>query len=351
MNLEKVLKRMHLMILLLLLQGCYSLNQASHFGKLFLSRKDITEVIKTESVSSLEKERLKKVLSIVAFAAGQGLNTDGAYTTYIRTEKRAVSWLVQSAHPLNLKLDTWWFPIVGSVPYLGYFDKRDRDSKARELRRKGKDVHIATVGAFSSLGWFADPIYTPMLMRSDSRLARLFFHELVHRTFWSSGSVRFNENLAEHLSHVMWLRYIKDETNREKILSDYYKIKSDRRLFKDWLRQMQKELKILYRRKDFSNEEKISKKQEIIEVFQTDRLPEFQTEKFLYIEKRKWNNASIAAVSLYLPDTSRFDQAFKCFGEEGSVGDFLKDLAHAEEQFETPFLALDSFCKAESLSR
>jgi len=98
---------------------------------------------------------------------------------------------------------TWWFPIVGRVPYLGYFSKADRDSKASELRTEGYDVYETGVGAYSSLGWFDDPIYSPMLRRSEADFAHLIFHELTHRTLWIRGSVEFNENLAEYAADFL----------------------------------------------------------------------------------------------------------------------------------------------------
>ena len=97
-----------------------------------------------------------------------GLNTDGAYLYYIHTEQPVVSYLVQAAHADKLKSVKWWFPIVGSVPYKGYFTRSDRDAEAEKLRQQGYDVYTTGVGAFSSLGWFDDPIFSSMLRRNTA---------------------------------------------------------------------------------------------------------------------------------------------------------------------------------------
>src|SRR5690606_18969091 len=115
----------------------------------------------------------------------------------------------------RLEFVTWWFPVVGSVPYIGYFDKADRDAKATELKQQGYDVSVGGAGAFSSLGWFEDPIFSSMLDRGPADTAHLFIHELTHRTLWIPGSTEFNENLAEYVSYRLTPQYLRKTKRAE----------------------------------------------------------------------------------------------------------------------------------------
>src|SRR5207248_1330211 len=134
------------------------------------------------------KAKLELVGRVLAYAANEGLETEGAYHYVIQTQLPVVSYIVEAAEPDRLEFVTTWFPVIGAVPYLGYFREEERDAKAAEYAAKGLDVYKSAAGAFSSLGWFDDPIFSAMLSHGDADTAHLFFHELTHRTLWVPGS-------------------------------------------------------------------------------------------------------------------------------------------------------------------
>ena len=330
-----------LVLVTTLLSSCYSLKQAYHFNNLFNSRVKVEDALRDPTISDRHKKRLEFVQEVIKFAADSGLNTEGAYEYYIHTESGSVSFLVQAAERDKLRFKKWWFPIVGSVPYLGFFEKEDRDSKFEALSHK-YDVAKGTVGAFSSLGWFEDPIYTSMIKRKPIDLAHLFFHELIHRTFWSSGSVKFNENLAEFGAEILTSQFLESRGEPSDI-DIYFARRRDKEKFKRWLKSLQKDLRALYKSSK-SRAEKLSRKEEIIESYKKNRLPNFETKRFSYIARKKWNNASILGASLYTPDTARFYKAYRCDGEP-NLGVFFKKLESYEDEHDDVFVALDSFCQ------
>lgn len=321
--------------------SCYTVDQAFHFNNLFNSREKITDIIKQGRYSQKTRDALVRVQEIVAYAKKQGLNVDDAYEYYISMENGDVSYIVSAADPVAFKFKTWWFPFVGSVPYLGFFDINDRNEKAQSLS-VSYDVHVATVGAFSSLGWFEDPIYTPMLKRTEASLANLLFHELTHRTFWAQGSVRFNENLAEFVGYQMAIKYLKDKGEAQK-LQTFLNRYGDRRVLKAWLKELKKDLEQVYEDERLDYEGKLQKKKATIARYQNEKMPQFKDPRYVKVAKRDWNNASIMGAGLYSPDFTEFEKAYVCSNAE-NAGQFLEALKSVETDEMSEFAALKSLC-------
>src|SRR5687768_15686019 len=105
-------------------------------------------------------------------------------------------WVVMASEPFRLKAKEWHFPVIGSVPYKGFFDKQKAIKLRDELIAEGWDVNIRNPGGWSTLGWFTDPILSDMLERSEGDLANLIIHEMSHATIFVKDSIDFNENLA-----------------------------------------------------------------------------------------------------------------------------------------------------------
>ncbi|NRA64269.1 MAG: aminopeptidase [Pseudobacteriovorax sp.] len=324
------------------LVSCYSIKQAVHFNGLFNSREKISEVIVEQRYEARILAKLDSVNEILEFALQEGLNVGGSYAHYIHIDKKNISYTVQAAKPLEMKSKRWWFPFVGSVPYLGFFDKNERDKKADELKLR-YDINKGIVGGFSSLGWFDDPILTPMLRRSKGSLAHLLFHELTHRTFWSVGSTRFNENLAEFSADIMTEKYL-SQNNQTLALEKYRNGKSDKIKFKTWLGSLKTKLSELYKRKDLDQQSKLLEKERVINEFK-ENSPQFSSKRYDFVTKKKWNNASILAFSLYSPNTDQFMNAYHC-SQAKTMGEFLQKLEDAEDETDDNFKALTYLCLA-----
>ena len=146
------------------------------------------------------KAKLKLIARARRFAIDSlGLNDTDNYKTLYDQHGEELMWVVTACEPFRLKEKRWEFPVVGSVPYKGYFD-RDKAIKEKEaLEREEWDVSIRNPGGWSTLGWFTDPILSGMLRRSDGDLASLIIHEMVHATLYVKDSSDFNENLASFI--------------------------------------------------------------------------------------------------------------------------------------------------------
>lgn len=162
------------------------------------------------------KDKLKLIQEIRKYAIDSlGLKDTKNYKTLFDQKGEEIMWVVQACEPFELKPKMWDFPIVGSMPYKGFFEKQKAlDEKAR-LEKGGYDISIRNPGGWSTLGWFTDPILSDMLKRNEGDLASLIIHEMVHATVFIKDNVDFNENLASFVGdtaayYFLASRYGKD---------------------------------------------------------------------------------------------------------------------------------------------
>ena len=325
------------------LSSCYSLTQAYWFNNAFNSRQTLQEAMVSSELSASERHKLALVGEILVFASQQGLNTGNSYQHFISSGPGTVSYLVQAAYPDRMELLTWWFPVIGKVPYLGFFAKSDRDVKVVELQRQDFDVSLGTVGAFSSLGWFADPIYASMLRHSNEEFVQLLLHELVHRSFWSSGSAAFNENLAEFVSLKLLEIFLLEHRHGEG-LKEFKQNRQDRELLRQWIFALKADLEKLYSLKGLDKKTMLLEKNKIIEEYRQHKFPGLQNSDFKAARNRSWNNASILGAALYAPDTEKFEKALSCLPIQ-DMRNFLIALRQAEHGHDEAETSLKSLCQ------
>jgi len=307
---------------------------------LLRKRKPVEEVVQNPATSPATREKLLFTQEVIKYAKAEELNVEDSYTQFIELDGQAVSYLVQAAKPNEFALKTWWFPFVGTVPYLGFFAKDDRDEYAKHLVAEGYEVHLGTASAFSSLGWFSDPIYSSMLADDDTELAHLYFHELTHKTAWIPGSVEFNENFAEFIGEAMTEQFFKD-TGREAELTAFYVKRRDLHKFKIWLKQLKAQLELYFvDLKDKNGEDVVRGKSDLIERAVSAK-PSF--EQFDFVGKRPWNTPRILGASLYSPDTAIFRRAYDCAGVR-KFGAFARMVKERLQKSDQPEQVLTKFC-------
>ena len=143
------------------------------------------------------KARLEKALLIRRFAVQElHLPNNASYKNYAALSRPFVLWNVVATPELSLRPIQWCFPIAGCVSYRGYYSKEDANAYADELRGEGNDVQVGGVPAYSTLGWFSDPLLSTFINYSDAELARMVFHELAHQVVYVQGDTQFNESFA-----------------------------------------------------------------------------------------------------------------------------------------------------------
>ncbi len=185
---------------MLALSGCaigYIARGAYEEARLLWNRKPISAELSDDALSPDIRAKLETVLAVRRFAADRlGLNAGGAYLSVTQVDSGAIVHVVMAAPQDSLKPYTWWFPIVGAVPYRGYFEEADAEAEAHAMRANGYDTMVRSAVAFSSLGFFDDPLLSNLLKLDRVELAGVIIHELFHRTFFLPGHVMFDESAA-----------------------------------------------------------------------------------------------------------------------------------------------------------
>jgi predicted aminopeptidase len=144
------------------------------------------------------------------------------FTTIYDQNNAPILWVITASEKYKIEAFYWKFPVVGKVSYKGFFDKQKAIAAKNKLVCKGYDVDLRSVSAWSTLGWFSDPVLSSMLNRSKGHLCNLIFHELFHATYYAKSSVDFNENLASFIAHKATQQFLrKDTVALKKYLESY----------------------------------------------------------------------------------------------------------------------------------
>ncbi len=214
---------------------------------LLSGRKSIHRLLEDPAVSPEMKEKFRTVLDIRNFASSNlRLPDNGSYRCYVDLERPNVVWNVVAAPEFNLRPLQWCFPVAGCVTYRGFFDEEKAKKFAEDLRRKGNDVYLYGVSAYSTLGWFDDPILNTFFGRTDTDLAGLIFHELSHQKLYVKNDSFFNEAFAKTVEVEGVLRWLRSSGMTDQIPS-YMEKKKRGEDFLDLVKGYQKELASLYR--------------------------------------------------------------------------------------------------------
>ncbi len=199
--LDLVFTRLVPLLAVLLLNGCSS---AAYYGQLaegqwqlLRARQPVDQVVANPATSAQLRARLEHAKQARAFASQQlKLPDNRSYRVYADLGRPYVVWNVFATPELSLQPVTHCFPIAGCVAYRGYYQQGAARGAAALMRQDGMDVYVGGVEAYSTLGWFDDPILSSMVGWSDERLATLIFHELAHQRFYVQDDTEFNESFA-----------------------------------------------------------------------------------------------------------------------------------------------------------
>lgn len=208
-----------------LISGCESI---AYYGQaaqgqmsLLLARESIAERLSQPSVPDAERRKLQLVLDARAFAERTLLLEAGdSYLSYVELERSFVLWNVFAAPEFSTSPVNWCYPIAGCVSYRGYFAESAAQRAAERLAEDGFDVYSGGVDAYSTLGWFADPLTSSVLRRSEQGLVGLLFHELAHRRVYVPGDTTFNESFATFVEQEglrRWLQVNSQSAAQEEV--------------------------------------------------------------------------------------------------------------------------------------
>jgi len=188
----------------------------------------IDVIVRDPTTDAATRAKLELVLAARAFASDSvKLNAKRGFRTFSRIDRDTLVVVLSAAYRDELRYKTWWFPIVGSVPYKGYFDVRDAKRAAGDLSRDGFDAYLRPASAFSTLGYLEDPVLSTTIDEDSVELVNTVLHELTHNTFYASGQAVFNESFANFVGTrgAEWFYVARGDSARVKVARD------------DWARQ------------------------------------------------------------------------------------------------------------------
>ena len=273
-------------------------------AQILTGAKPIEPLLASETTDPLVKQRLTVIRDLREFASSElALDPGNAYLRYIDLERPFVVWNVYATPQFSLEDKTWWYPIIGSASYRGFFREEYAKDLARSLRREGFDVHTGGVEAYSTLGWFADPVFNTMIDdESPTDIAATLFHELAHRRLYVRGDSEFNEAFATAVEQVGVRRWLEARGDLSAI-AGYEAELANRRHFVELVAQTRDQLAGIYSTREFTRHEMQTAKDAAIADFQRTlkRYRDAAPDSFGY---RSWiegevNNARLNTVDTY----------------------------------------------------
>ncbi len=181
----------------------YVLRAGWEEARILTARRPIEDVILDPETDDSTRGKLTFARLARAFAIEElGLDVGDSYTTYTRLDRDTLAMVLSAAEKDRLAARTWWFPVVGRVPYRGFFDLDDALDEQRKLEEEGFDTWLRPTSAFSTLGWFADPLMSTVLRQDEIGVVQTILHEVSHAHLWVAGSVSFNESFATFVGNA-----------------------------------------------------------------------------------------------------------------------------------------------------
>ncbi len=321
---KKALNVTFLSLLLINLNSCYLLNQGYTLLKYNFSAKPLESVYNDPKISEKKKDRIKLIFDIREFAIKNiGLKQNKTYTKYVEVnDKNYLVNVLVGSKPDKLEAYKWTFPFFGSFPYKGFYSYKEAKDEESYLRSKGYETYVRAAGAFSTLGWFDDPIYSYMLNYSNEYLANLVIHEMTHATVFIKDNIQFNEELASFVGDQGAIEYLKYKYGTD---SKEYKYsmdsKEDNKVFSKYLNEFYNDLKKLYDDPNKTKEEKMAEKKLIINEYKFEKFAELSKKfkvkgAYSWFSKQRLNNAVIMGFITYEQDSSHYHKLYEKMGND-----------------------------------
>lgn len=268
------------------------------------ARRPIAEVLQDSTVPAATRAKLRLVLDARAFAdTVLGLRVGSAYTTVAFLRRDTLALVLSAVRKDRFEPFRWWFPIVGHVPYKGFFDRASALRAAADLERRGYDTYLRPTAAFSTLGWLPDPLPSSLLRADSVTLAATIVHETFHNTLFLPGRVEFNESAAElvgaHGAIAFFCRQAADDVRCRQAQQAWL----DQLRFGAFHEELVAELRDLYDRRDLDRTEKLRLREEVFararERFAREVQPCLRVLRYLTFRTEPLNNATVLARALY----------------------------------------------------
>jgi predicted aminopeptidase len=295
-----------LLCLTLLGSGCrlsYLFHVAKGQIQLLSGAVPITEALNTEPFTTDQRNKLLLVAQIKAFGEEElGLKKTCNYETVYPHSNQNPIYIVSASAKDRFSQKIWWFPVVGNMPYLGFFDLKEAKEERERLFNEDLDVYVGRAGAYSTLGWFQDPVTMNLIDGATPQLVNILFHEMTHATLYVNGQGAFNEGLAVLVGKVGALKFFEKTFGPEHLFTDEARdALADERLFSRFLNDLMGEMDDVYRLR-VNYEEKMGLRKAVFTEYHRkfEALKnELKTCQFVHFGQMPLNNAYLMTVALY----------------------------------------------------
>jgi len=304
---------------LLALQGCYLLKQGAAILSCNCQARDIERMLQEPGLAPELRQTLLLVLEIKRYAVETlGLKENRNYTRYVALERKYLVDVVSACAKDRFQPYLWRYCFFGSFPYKGFFARKDALREAEALKRRDLDVLVRPVDAFSTLGFFNDPVYSFMDRYSVFELASLILHEQTHATLFLKNEVQFNEELASFMGQEGALGFIRKRYGPDSAAyRQAMESLQDQDAFHGLILGLYGELEALYRG-PASREEKLTRRREIFAAFNRElgaAAPQrFKSEEFRGLHDLPLNNAYVMAFVQYTEHLGLFTRLYQALG-------------------------------------
>ena len=296
----------------ILLSGCAAgyVMRAGYEEARLLARRQPIDAVLASDIDARTRHQLELTLAARRFArTALGLAVGGSYRSIAAVEQSQVVQVVTAAPRDRLVPYTWWFPIVGRIPYRAYFDPAEATALAAALERDGYDTYVRPAVAFSTLGWFDDPLLDTLLRYDEERLAETIFHELLHNTLYVPGQAAFNESFATFVGYRGCEAFF--VANGEAARADRCAARwADAVTFSAFLRRLIDALQAAYARSVSEAERSAIFARARVEL----ALQPWRTNEYSGFGQETLNNAVILHDQLYADRLQLFDAVYARFG-------------------------------------
>jgi predicted aminopeptidase len=303
----------------------YVLRAAWEEGRILNRRKPIARIVQDTATDWETRDKLLLVLQARQFAADSlRLNAGNSYTLFSRVESDTLVMVLSAAYKDRFEPHTWWFPVVGRVPYKGFFELDDALRAQRKLEAQGYDTYLRPSAAFSTLGWFNDPLLSTLLRYDRVSLANTVIHELFHNTFYAPGQAVFNESLANFVGGRGAIEFFcRRDGPRAQTCETASAAWEDDLLFGAFLEQLVADLKALYARPELSAADKLRERERLLadaqRRFSAEVRPRLKVDSFASFTRDPLNNATLISRHIYYDRLGLFEQVYRARN-----GDFIR---------------------------
>jgi len=302
-------------------------------AKILRARRPIPEVVLDPTTDERTRTKLTFVVEARNYAIDEfGLDVGRSYTSFTQLESDTLAMVLSAAPRDRLAPKTWWFPIVGRVPYKGYFNENAAIKAQGKLEEDGFDTYLRPTAAFSTLGWFADPLLSTLLRLDEVDLVETVLHELSHNHLFVKGRVRFNESFATFVGRAGAIEFF---CNRQGGGSDTVKCLRaqarwrDHQRFEGFIEGLVDQLETVYQDTTLAYETKLTERERIfdrhLEIFANEVQPSFEASTYQGFLVTPLNNATLLTRIRYHHRLQDFQALLEREGNLRRAVHYLKD--------------------------